>query len=58
MKELFYKPLKRFDYRKRLNNGPPFFHSCISYINREHACKKGGPLFKRLRKVLLLICLN
>ena len=34
---------------KRLNNEPHFFHASISYINREHECKKCGPLFKRLR---------
>ena len=28
-------------YRKRLNNGPPYFDTCISYINIENACKKG-----------------
>ena len=38
-----------FVYRKRLNNGPPFFHTCVSYINRVHACKKSGLLVKRLR---------
>ena len=31
-------------YRKRLNNRQPFFHACISYINRVHVCKKGAPL--------------
>ena len=26
-----------------MNNVPPFFHACISYIIREHACKNGAP---------------
>ena len=38
-----------YNYRKRLNNEPPFFHACISCINTVHACNKVGPLFKRLR---------
>ena len=42
--------LNSFDRKfrsKRFNNGPPFFQAFISYINRVHACKKVGPLFKR-----------
>ena len=27
----------------------PFLHTYISYTNRVHVCKKGGPLFERLQ---------
>ena len=52
-KMLFFSKTKYNIYRKRLNNGPTFFHTRISYINRVHACKKSGPLFKPLRYINL-----
>ena len=33
-------------FRKRLNNEPLFFHAYTSLINRVHAWKNDGPLFK------------